>query len=214
MKSSDYGLFQRLVRVVRVTDMHQLRADMAVAGTLGVVGDVICQRVIEKSQQGSSTEPPMDARRTSAICVFNTMYCGGCLHFLFRFYPPIVYAAARRLPAGTALRQRLLSEGTTAHAAGCAIVDNIHCALIYTPAFFLAVGPLQGNSFATSLSTLRAEWWNTYMGCCGFWVPFMLVSFSYIPATRRVYAMNAANLAWCVFIDFIAHRGAHRAPEE
>ena len=199
------ALARELLRTVRTTNPRLLRTDMAVAGTLGVVGDVVCQLGIERADAQET-----DVRRVAANCVFNTVYCGGFLHFVFRFYPPIVCALGRRLtPLGDTLRRQVATPGKFPHVLGCALVDNAHLGLIYTPAFFLTVGPLQGHSLQSSAANLQAEWWNTYAGCCGFWLPFMCVSFAFISPARRVQAMNAANLVWCSIIDFIAHRRLH-----
>lgn len=207
-------LMHELRHIHRSFSPSLMRTDMAVAGSLGVLGDIICQLVVEQGWFWKHRPPAdhhcaeaLDVRRTAALGVFGTAYCGAWMHFLLQYYPPMVRAVARQLPH--TLPRRMATTGSFPHVFGCAIVDNIHCGLIYTPAFYLTVGPLQGDSYAASAASLRAEWASTYAGCCAFWIPFMCISFTYIPPQRRVQAQNACNLVWTVLVDYIAHRKHH-----
>ena len=196
--------------------------DVGFCGALGAVGDVVCQLGAEsrhlpcRGEQWRwrrAGEPPhdeavFDPRRLAATTVFNAAYIGGFLHFLYQTYPFAVVATARRLlPASSPLRGRLLDEATLSHSHACGWVDNVHCGVIYIPAYFWGVGLLQGDSVAeTSANTLR-EWWPTYAACTAFWVPYMSANFMLVPRELRVQAMAVGNLAWCVVIDYLAHRG-------
>ena len=83
----------------------------------------------------------------------------------------------------------------------------MHCAVIYIPAYFYAVGLLQGEGLARSHANLCAEWRVTYTSCTLLWVPFMAATFAYVPAAHRVRWVACANVVWNVVIDYIAHRG-------
>ena len=137
---------------------------------------------------------------------------GGFLHFLYQGYPLAVRAASRRI-LSPRLQKRFADERSFTHAIGCALVDNVHNGAVYTPAFFLSVGMLQGESFEAAASTLRREWVETYAWCTAFWLPFTAFNFKVVPAAWRVRAMASANLVWCVGIDYLAHRGS-REPRE
>jgi hypothetical protein len=135
-------------------------------------------------------------------------------HHLYKVYPVCVSALAgvwRAGPKGQHIRYHTrsvrLAEETTASGLGCAILDNLHCGAVYTPAYFIGVGLLQGDSLASATANLHKEWWTTYVGCTGFWLPFMWFNFRFVPEARRVQAMASANLAWSVAIDYLAHRG-------
>ena len=57
------------------------------------------------------------------------------------------------------------------------------------------------------VSVLRGAWVETWASCTLFWVPYMSANFALVPAALRVRAMAVGNLAWCVVIDYLAHRG-------
>ena len=155
-------------------------------------------------------ETVFDLRRLAALTLFSSSYIGGFLHVLYQGYPLVVRAAARRLcTTGGSLQVKLLNDSTLVHAHACAWVDNVHCAVLYIPAYFMAVGMLQGDKAADSLSNLQCEWWPTYSSCTLFWVPFMMGNFALLPPARRVQAMAVGNLFWSVVIDFFAHRKQH-----
>ncbi len=181
------------------TSLRALSVDICTAAGLGLAGDVICQRL-----EGTDHT---NLRRLTAVTVYDGLYIGGVLHFLYKLYSPATRAAANILVSSAPLRKRLLDQTTFSHALGCAAVDNVHCALIYLPSFFVGVGLLQGESFDAVATTLRREWKEAYMYCTAFWVPFMSLNFFLVPASHRVRAMASANLLWNIVIDFVAHRG-------
>jgi hypothetical protein len=179
-----------------VRDPKNLATDALTAATLALAGDALCQIAFEKSLLPGETVPDVDpagvtggessgessgaapaheydTRRTFAMCAFSLCYGGGFLHFLYRNYTPWILAAAKNLPASSALRRRLADVSGKPHALACAVVDNAHCGLLYTPAYFIGVGALQGDSFAHSKDNLLAQWPTSYASVTGFWVPFM-----------------------------------------
>lgn len=182
------------------TSARALGVDICTATGLGFAGDIITQKIEGKANNA------IDTRRLFAISLYDGLYIGGFLHFLYQLYPPAVRAAANLVSSRT-VRKRLLDQTTFSHALGCAAVDNVHCALIYLPSFFVGVGLLQGESFNAVATTLRREWREAYAYCTAFWLPFMSLNFLYVPASHRVRAMASANLVWNVVIDFVAHRG-------
>ena len=181
------------------TSLRALSVDICTAAGLGLAGDVICQRL-----EGTD---PINLRRLTAVTVYDGFYIGGVLHFLYKLYSPATSAAAHILVSSAPLRKRLLDKSSFSHAIGCAAVDNVHCALLYLPTFFIGVGLLQGESFDAAVATLRREWSDAYVYCSAFWLPFMSLNFRFVPASHRVRAMASANLFWNVVIDYVAHRG-------
>lgn len=202
---------------------RSLAMDVAVGGSLGFAGDVACQLGVEGKQlphEGawpvwhSADDAPLpesdfDVRRLSALTVFGCTYVGFFLHFLYQAYPVFAMAGARRfLPASLhSLQGKIHSTKTLQHSFACALVDNVHCAIIYIPAFFLAVGLMQGDRLRKAIENLRQEWLVTYISCTAFWVPYMWFNFTVMPPSRRVQFMAAGNMVWNVVIDYLAHRG-------
>ena len=148
----------------------------------------------------------MDWRRVFAVSTFGAMYMGGAFYFLCQIFPLVVCAVGRQIPARFALGRQLQNTGSAAHAFGCAIADNIHDGSLMIPAYFLGVGMLQGDSFEKARTNLKTEWFTSYLVGAGFWLPVMSANFALVPAQYRVRTTAAANLAWTVIIDYLAHR--------
>lgn len=173
-----------------------LARDVATATALGLLGDVVCQGLVESQGQ-------FDQRRAASLALFNAAYIGGFLHVLYQTYSPVAAFIAKKVGAPASVRM----AGSAQHGLACALVDNVHCGTIYIPAFFMAVGTLQGQSLHEAWQVLRSEWWTTYATCSGFWIPFMWANFKFAPAHRRVQVMCVGNLVWNVVIDYLAARG-------
>lgn len=169
--------------------------DIVSSGALGLGGDILCQFGIERRDPKD-----FNYKRAGALTAFNMLYIGGFLHFVYKSYPMIVAHVGRRV--GSAALQR----STVKHNMGCSVVDNIHCGLIYIPAYFLGVASLQGDDTDDAKRALRAEWVTTYVTCSCFWLPYTYLNFANVPAGKRVQFMALGNLVWSVFIDFLAHR--------
>ena len=109
--------------------------DVATAGALGCVGDLICQAAVENRDT-------IDWRRFGSVSIFEGVYIGGFFHFLCQFSPLTVCAIGRTLEASSAAQQtsavtsssRMFSsagaafqvKGSSPHALGCSLADNIH----------------------------------------------------------------------------------------
>lgn len=200
-------LRKQLQAIVTHVDYRALGTDVATAGGLGCVGDIICQKAIE----GPTS---MDWRRLFAVSSFGALYMGGAFHFLCQIFPLVVCAVGRQLPARYGLARSLQSTSSAAHAFGCAICDNVHDGAIMIPLYFLGVGMLQGDSFDKARRNLRAEWLTSYLADAGFWLPVMSANFALVPAAYRVRTVAAASMAWSVIIDYLAHRSKPRREQQ
>ena len=136
------------------------------------------------------------------------------MHYLYRSYSIVVLAAAKTLPFSTNVAKQLASPASSTHIIGKTVCDNVHCGLIYTPPFFIAVGMMQGETFAEANETLNREWAFTYASVTLFWVPFMAANFRLFPPAKQVQVMATGNLVWNVIIDYIAHRGDSQPTED
>ena len=152
----------------------------------------------------------MDWRRFFAVSAFGAMYMGGVFHFLCQIFPLVVCAVGRQIPVRYRLAQQLQATGSAAHAFGCAIADNIHDGAFMIPLYFMFVGVLQGDSFEQARRNLSAEWLTSYVVGAGFWLPVMSANFALVPTQYRVRTTAAANMAWSVIIDYLAHRSKPR----
>jgi|EP00966_Prymnesium_polylepis_P286981 hypothetical protein len=193
-------LTRQLGQIVTNFDGRALRNDVATAGTMGCVGDLICQHGVEGKRHTDT-----DWRRLFAVGTFEAVYMGGLFHFFCQAFPLLVSCAGRKMGHGP-----LQSTETSAHAFGCAVVDTVHDGTMMIPAYFLGVGMLQGDTLAEGKANLRKEWLNSWAMGASFWMPFMYFNFAYVRPQYRVRLMAAANTVWSVLIDYMAHRSKGR----
>lgn len=161
------------------------------AGGLGFGSDLICQSLVEKKDK-------IDFLRLGSLTIFNMFYIGGFLHYLYKAYPLLV----TRFPF-----RSLKNTSSFGHSLACSLIDNLHCGLIYIPAYFLFMDLSSTNkTYQESIDHLHKEWFTAYSTCTLFWVPFMCGNFFFVSPAHRVSAMAIANLGWSVGIDYLAHR--------
>jgi hypothetical protein len=166
----------RLGTLMRVRP-RALVKDISSAAGLGAAGDVLCQVAVEGRSiyNSDGNRSKIDLQRVSAITLFNAAYIGGFLHFLYRTYPIVVANSARCF--WQPIARRLETPSSLAHCVGCGLVDNVHCGMLYIPAYFLGVGLLEGSTIQSARDGLRNEWWSTYSLWCALrpCTPFFLL---------------------------------------
>jgi protein Mpv17 len=195
-------LRRQLTNIWTGLDRRALAKDVATAGALGCVGDFICQGAVEQRHT-------IDWRRFVSVGSFEAIYIGGFFHFLCQAFPPAVCAVGRALEASSArsgVGAALQVEGSSAHALGCSLADNVHDGSLMIPSYFVGVGLMQGDALYPTLRNLRREWLASYLAGCSFWIPVMWLNFRVVPAPYRVRVMAVSNTCWSVIIDFLAHR--------
>lgn len=149
----------QLRKIFTTVDRRALAIDVASAGALGCVGDLICQSAIEQRESvswrrlasvgsfeaGESTSNPRRSLISTGVFerfLVLSVYMGGFFHYLCQAFPPAVCAAGRVLQgsagAGTGssravVGRELQREGSSAHALGCSIADNCHDGSLMIP---------------------------------------------------------------------------------
>lgn len=109
--------------------------DVVGAAGFAAASDVLCQVAVEGVPLAQA-----DTRRVVALAVWGATYTGGFCHHLYRCYP-VLLGSGRPL--------------------ACSLLDNVHCGALYIPAYFVAVGLMQGGTYDTSVAALKREWWYT-----------------------------------------------------
>mmetsp|Transcript_25649 Transcript_25649/g.39428 ORF Transcript_25649/g.39428 Transcript_25649/m.39428 type:complete len:179 (+) Transcript_25649:202-738(+) len=171
-----------------------LLRDTIFAGGLGLGADLVCQLGFEQKRPDE-----INCRRAASVAMFSGAYMGIVCSYVYSLYPPLaalVMRSSRMCPTKTMKVQGVVSS----------VADNaLHVPALYIPAYFMTVGPLQGVSLMDSCSTLKEKWWDTTSTCWMFWMPFMAVNFTVVPASHRVRAVAAANFVWTIALDYITH---------
>lgn len=174
--------------------------DVAAAGALGFLGDVVCQCGFE-----GATGATLDRGRLGALTAFSAGYIGVVCGRVYTLYPPVArFVHARLLPAPMAAG---VGFATTEAVVSCGLDNFVHVPCLYLPSYYLAVGTMRGDSLAHTWRTLQEQYVSTMTSCWGFWVPVMLFNFRVVPPAFRVRVVATANFVWSVALDWMAWHG-------
>lgn len=158
--------------------------NIATSAALGCVGDLICQKTVEKVEK-------VDWRRNRSFVIFCALYQGGLSSTIYNWYSRAFSAARGFTPYKSAVAVTLF--------------DNfVHVPMLYTPAFFGIVGTLQGQTPREVWKELSACYVETCVTCAVVWVPLTLINFGLIPHQYRILFVNAGCLVWNVLLDSMA----------
>jgi len=143
---------------------------------LGFVGDVICQKVVEKKTE-------MDWKRTGRFVFFCTYYQGMIDTGVYRFYDRLKLTPIKK-----------------------SLVDNfLHVPLAYMPAWFLTDGLLSGRTPTEVAMEKKDNYIRTLAACATMWIPYQYLNFRYFPPSMQVLAVNVGCLVWNVVLSFLTH---------
>jgi len=160
-----------------------IRSNCFTASLLGLVGDIICQKVVEGRTEINWT-------RCGSFVFFCCYYQGMVDYYIYKWY------------ADTLAKYTLssLQSGVI-----MSLVDNfIHVPLLYTPAFYVTVGLLQGDSLELVQEKIQTELWPTVYACWFVWIPLQAVNFGLVPPQYRVGFVNVGCVLWNVILDSIS----------
>jgi hypothetical protein len=169
---------------------------------MALLGDLICQFAIEERSLSPPAEAStatavaatgddqrFDARRTLAFTTFGCLYQGFVCYWVYNAYPLL-------LPAS------IVASNLQMGLAGSLLDNFVHSPLLYTPAFFLSVGLMQGQSWGEACATLRDEFASTMLALWAVWIPIQALTFGLVPPAYRVIFMNGACLMWNIILDY------------
>jgi len=77
-------------------------------------------------------------------------------------------------------------------------------------AFFTIVGALSGDSVATILSQLRADYWQTFLLEITLWTPIDLLNFAFVPVRHQLFVVNCGCFLECIALSFIKFNGIEK----
>ncbi|CAD7950479.1 unnamed protein product [Amoebophrya sp. A120] len=185
-------LYRRLLESYgKLLEKRPYLTNTLAGATLGFVGDVVCQFVVEKRET-------LDPGRNLAFTTFCGWYQGGVDTFIYGVY-------ARVWGHFSPLKFGMVS----------AIFDNfVHVPLAYLPCFYLTLGAMQGQQLPEIRQEMEKSFLPSWLACCTMWVPFQFVNFAFVPPHYRVLFVNCGCLAWNVIIDYINAKDEDEEVEE
>lgn len=182
--------------LLRLASRKELITNACIGGALGFIGDVVCQTVVE-----GKPVKDIDNKRLLAMSVFGTMYSGGVSTLVYNSYKYM-------LP-------RTLSATPFKFGISCSLVDNfVHVPVLYTPAFFVITGLVQGESPPKVMQNLNEGYMESISCCWKMWVPLQLFNFAVLPFHLRVPFMNLGCVFWNIWIDSIGQNAKLEADQQ
>lgn len=147
---------------------------------LTLIGDVVCQFVIDKVQS-------LDYKRTFMFTFLGLVLVGPTLHFWYLYLSKLV-----TLPgAGGALLRLLL--------------DQFLFAPVFIGVFLSSLVALEGRP-AEVIPKLKQEWFSSVQANWLLWIPVQFLNFRFVPQQFQVLASNFVSLIWNVILSFKAHK--------
>jgi len=174
----------------RMLSEMPIRANCFTASVLGLLGDLMCQKFVEQRTE-------INWQRCGSFVFFCCYYQGLVDYYVYKWYADtLAKYALSSLQSGVIM----------------SMVDNfIHVPLVYTPAFYVTVGLLQGDGLLSCKEKIRTELWPTVYACWFVWIPLQAVNFGLVPPQYRVGFVNIGCLFWNVVLDALSQGEERRA---
>ncbi|CAO2822373.1 unnamed protein product [Amaranthus hypochondriacus] len=146
---------------------------------LNMIGDVICQLVIDKV-------PSLDYKRTFMFTFLGFALVGPTLHYWYLYLSKLI-----TIPGASGAFLRLL-------------LDQFIFAPIFIGTFLSALMTLEGRA-SQIVPKLEQEWFSSVVANWRLWIPFQFLNFRFVPQQFQVLASNFVALIWNVILSFKAH---------
>ncbi|KAF1887115.1 hypothetical protein Lal_00046353 [Lupinus albus] len=150
---------------------------------LTLIGDLICQLVIDKVQS-------VDLKRTFLFTVIGFALVGPTLHFWYLYLSKLVTQPGA---SGAVLRL---------------VLDQFLFSPIFIGVFLSTLLTLEGRP-SEAIPKLKQEWFSAVLANWQLWIPFQFFNFRFVPQQFQVLAANVIALVWNVILSFKAHKEVH-----
>ncbi|KAL9232681.1 hypothetical protein vseg_007763 [Gypsophila vaccaria] len=147
---------------------------------LTLVGDLICQLVIDKA-------PTLDYKRTFLFTFLGFALVGPTLHYWYLYLSKLV-----TMPGASGALLRL-------------VLDQFFFAPIFIGVFLSSLMTLEGRA-SQIVPKLQQEWFSSVLANWQLWIPFQFLNFRFVPQQFQVLASNFVALVWNVILSFKAHK--------
>ncbi|CDW84001.1 peroxisomal membrane protein 2 [Stylonychia lemnae] len=157
---------------------------MATSGTLGAVGDLLCQ-YLEKKYQISQTNE-WNVKRTFNFAAMGAFFSAPILHFHFTKLLPFI--APKK--SSMALSKKL-------------IVDQLIVSPIFMAGWFTTINLLDGNGLNRSYEDLKIKFIPTMTAHWKVWPAVNFVNFLFIPIQYQVLFANMVSLFFNSYLSYM-----------
>ncbi|XP_078160752.1 protein SYM1-like [Carex rostrata] len=161
-------------------DKYPIITKAITSAILTLIGDLICQFVIDKVTK-------LDLKRTFVFTFLGLALVGPTLHVWYLY----------------------LSKLVTMQGASGAVVRLCLDQFLFSPVFigvFMGLLVTLEGKPSLVMPKLKQEWFPSVIANWQLWVPFQFLNFYFVPQKFQVLAANFVALAWNVILSFKAHK--------
>ncbi|XP_072976613.1 protein sym-1 [Typha angustifolia] len=161
-------------------DKHPVITKAITSSILNLIGDLICQLLINKVSK-------LDVRRTIVSAFLGLVLVGPTLHIWYLYLSKLV-----TISGASGAFVRLL-------------LDQSIFSPIFIGVFMASLVTLEGRP-SHVVPKLRQEWFSAVIANWQLWIPFQFLNFRFVPQQFQVLVANIVALAWNVILSFKAHK--------
>ncbi|XP_039133959.1 protein Mpv17-like [Dioscorea cayenensis subsp. rotundata] len=161
-------------------DEHPVLTDVITSAFLTLIGDIICQLVIEQASK-------LDLKRSLIFTTVGFVLVGPTLHFWYLSLSNLVTTTGA---SGAFLR---------------VLLDQFLFTPIFIGVFLSLVIILEGRP-SQVVPKLKQEWPSTLVANWQLWIPCQFLIFLFVPQQFQVLAANSVALVWNAILSFKANK--------
>lgn len=167
-------------------DRHPLATKTITSGVISAISDIIAQAVAGASK--------VDWRRVFALFLVGFLLTAPLFHYLYEFLE-------RRIPAHRGWRNTVVQL----------FIDQFVAAPMWLAAFFplvllIELGSLDLSFFTAITSQYRRDFLASVLLTWKIFIPTQALSFTLLPPSLRVLALNVVDLVYTAALSFLAHK--------
>ncbi|EPS58064.1 hypothetical protein M569_16752, partial [Genlisea aurea] len=159
---------------------HPVMTKALTAAVLTLVGDLICQLVIDRVTE-------LDLKRTSIFTLLGLIYVGPALHHWYLYLSKAITASGN---SGAIFRL---------------LLDQFCFAPLFIGFFLSSLMTLEGKP-SQVVPKLQQEWFSSLVANWQLWIPFQFLNFRFVPQQFQVLVANFVALIWNVILSYKAHK--------
>ncbi|KAL8135080.1 protein sym-1 [Apium graveolens] len=159
---------------------HPVLTKAVTSALLNLVGDLICQLLIDKV-------PSLDLKRMFLFTFLGLALVGPTLHFWYLYLSKLVTT-----PGASGAFLRL-------------VIDQFIFAPTFVGVFLSALLTLEGRP-SQVMQKLQQDWFSSVLANWKLWIPFQFLNFLIVPQQFQVLAANFIALIWNVILSYKAHK--------
>ncbi|KAL1819814.1 hypothetical protein DCAR_0416131 [Daucus carota subsp. sativus] len=159
---------------------HPVLTKAVTSALLNLVGDLICQLLIDKV-------PSLDLKRMFLFTFLGLALVGPTLHFWYLYLSKLVTT-----PGASGAFLRL-------------VIDQFIFAPTFVGVFLSTLLTLEGRP-SQVMQKLQQDWFSSVLANWKLWIPFQFLNFLIVPQQFQVLAANFIALIWNVILSYKAHK--------